>query len=77
MIALFLMYALQLIVGVVTYLLLLGMETRTPQTAWQTYLPTIHVALGALILGTSCYLAVRVAATTTTTPDVYLTEACV
>jgi hypothetical protein len=77
MIALFLMYPLQLIVGVVTYLLLVGMESRAPQTVWQTYLPTAHVALGALILGTACYLTVRVAATTSTSTDSRMTEAYV
>lgn len=68
-IAIFIMYGLQIILGVVTYLLLIGMETRPAYGLWETYLPTVHVALGALILAKACTLAVRVAATTSLTTE--------
>jgi len=64
MIALFLLFGLQIILGVMTYLLVMGMELRTPGTLLQTYLPTAHVAIGAIILGTSFYLALRAYAMT-------------
>ncbi|GMV98077.1 MAG: cytochrome aa3 oxidase assembly protein CtaA [Phycisphaerae bacterium] len=59
MIALFALFGLQLLLGVATYVLVLSMLGPDPTTAMQAYVPTIHVAVGALILGASFIVALR------------------
>jgi cytochrome c oxidase assembly protein subunit 15 len=58
-IALFLLYGLQVVLGVASYLAVLSMNGRDPAGLIQTYAPTLHVAVGAAILGTSFALAMR------------------
>ncbi len=56
-VAVFLLYGLQLVVGIATYIVTASMDTQSPAGAIQAYLPTVHLAVGALILGVSFQLA--------------------
>lgn len=60
---LFGMLALQVVLGVMTLVSVLPLHgaegPRSPGTVAATYLPTAHVALGAIILGWTVYLAMR------------------
>ncbi len=63
MIAVMLGYGVQLMLGVMAYMIVLpiiGQSTgRAPLSFLQTYLPTAHVGVGALILGLSFLIALR------------------
>lgn len=62
MISLLVLYFIQLAVGLTTLLVVYPMWSagvRDPQTFIQDWLPTIHLAVGAAILGMAGYLAVR------------------
>ncbi len=63
-IGLFLLYGVQVVLGVASYLAVLSMNGRNPAGVIQTYAPTLHVAVGAVILGTSFALALRSVAVT-------------
>lgn len=52
-------YGLQLALGVAAYVLVNPLEERNPVTFWQMLVPTLHVAVGAGILGMSFALAFR------------------
>lgn len=58
-IALFALFGLQLFLGVMTYVLVMPMPVRNPTTLVQVYEPTVHVAVGAVILGVSFAVALR------------------
>jgi len=59
MVFLMIVYAVQVLLGVPTYLLLLNAGERTALSNVQQLLPTAHVAVGAVLLGTSFYLTMR------------------
>ncbi|MBI4579175.1 MAG: COX15/CtaA family protein [Planctomycetes bacterium] len=62
MIAVLVLYGVQIVLGLSTLLVIHPMWTkglREPHTLAQTWLPTVHLAVGAAILGTAAYLAVR------------------
>lgn len=63
-IALFLLYGVQIILGIAAYITVLSMDGRNPAGVIQTYVPTVHVGIGALILGTSFLLTLRSLAVT-------------
>lgn len=61
-IGLFLLYAAQIVLGTGTFMLVRRWQelgSSGPTTAWEAYVPTLHVALGAMILGFSVHLAMR------------------
>jgi cytochrome c oxidase assembly protein subunit 15 len=57
--ALFALFGLQLFLGVVTYVLVMPMPARNPTTLLRIYEPTVHMAVGALILGIAFAAAFR------------------
>lgn len=62
MVTLLVLYAFQIVLGLVTLIVVYPMWTQgvtVPQNAAQDWLPTIHMGVGAAILGTTAYLAVR------------------
>jgi cytochrome c oxidase assembly protein subunit 15 len=68
-IAAFLLYGFQILLGVTAYVLLMPLSQRKAMTLTQTYVPTLHVALGALILGLSFLIAFRAFALTAGRPQ--------
>jgi heme a synthase len=58
-VGLILLYGLQLVLGVVAYLLVNPLAERNAVTFMQVYLPTLHVAVGAIILGLSFSIAFK------------------
>jgi cytochrome c oxidase assembly protein subunit 15 len=58
-IGLILLYGLQLVLGIVTYLVVNPLGPRNAVTILQRSLPTLHVAVGAFILGLSFTLAFK------------------
>jgi heme a synthase len=71
-IALMLLYGLQLVLGVVAYMLVNPLAERNPVTPLQMYLPTLHVATGAIILGLSFVIAFRTHALMSAKPQLSL-----
>lgn len=56
------LYGLQIVLGLSTLMIIYPMWAkggRDPQTFMQIWLPTIHMGVGALILGLTAYVAVR------------------
>jgi heme A synthase len=53
-----LVFGLQLMLGLVTLLVVLPMESTVPTTWAQAWLPTLHQGTGAVLVGLSAYLAV-------------------
>lgn len=77
-ISLFILYFLQIALGLGTLLVIYPMWSqgfRAPQTFVQTWLPTIHLAVGASILGITGYVAVRAAAIAKWSPSIVPPEA--
>lgn len=72
------LYFMQLGLGLTTLLVVYPMWSegvRNPQTFLQTWLPTIHLSVGAAILGTAGYVAVRAAAIGKWSPAAVAAEA--
>jgi heme a synthase len=59
MIAAFVLYVLQMVLGTTSYLLRLQMDGPVPRTLPQMYVRTVHMAVGAVILSVVFYLAMR------------------
>lgn len=55
----FALYGLQIILGLTTFLVLQPLRGGPADTVLQTYLPTVHVGVGAAILACSFYLALQ------------------
>lgn len=53
------LFGLQLVLGVMAFLIVTPLDGAPPQTRMQAYLPTLHVGLGAVILAMSFHLALR------------------
>lgn len=64
LITILVLFGVQLLLGVVTYVIVLGMQSANPSNVYEAYVPTVHVAIGALILGTSFMAALRTHALT-------------
>lgn len=56
-IALFLVYGFQLLLGVAAYVLVVPMSSQNPVNLAQIVVPTIHVGIGAVVLGLSFLIA--------------------
>lgn len=61
---LFVLFGLQILLGVGAYVLVLSMTDASPANRLQAYVPTIHVGVGAVILGVSFFMALRTFALT-------------
>jgi cytochrome c oxidase assembly protein subunit 15 len=73
-IGLFLLYGFQLLLGVATYVLVMSMSGRNAANFAQAYVPTIHVAMGAIVLGLSFLVAFRTFALTNPKPAAWQSE---
>lgn len=67
-VGLFLLYGFQLLLGVAAYVLVISMAGKNPPHLAQIYAPTIHMALGAIVLGLSFLVAFRTYALTSPKP---------
>ncbi len=65
--AIFALYGVQLLLGLMTFLVLRPLGSPVT-TVTQAYLPTVHVGVGAAILASSVYLALKTYAVTTRQP---------
>lgn len=58
--ALFGVFGAGVALGITSLLAVAAMETSVPQTRTQAYIPTVHVALGAIMLGIAVHMSLRV-----------------
>ncbi|GMU24207.1 MAG: cytochrome aa3 oxidase assembly protein CtaA [Phycisphaerae bacterium] len=58
-ILLFILFGLQIMLGVLSYVVVMPTPAASAMTFMRTYVPTVHVAVGASILGMSFALATR------------------